>query len=57
MPLLIFGAMAVFAPGLVFFLLHLGHAIIDGVPPVAGAIAWGALLLFLVCRKRLGQKP
>jgi hypothetical protein len=46
MPLLIFGAMAVFAPGLVFFLLHVASAI----PIGAYGVALVFLLLFCVLR-------
>jgi hypothetical protein len=51
MPLLIFIAMAVFAPGLVFFLLHLSGVVVDGIPPVAYVVALAFLLLFLNGRK------
>lgn len=46
MPLLIFGAMVVFAPGLVFFLLH----VVSAIPIEAYGVALVSLLLFCVLR-------
>jgi hypothetical protein len=46
MPILILAVMVVFAPGLVFFLIHLGQAIIEGISPIAYAVMLLVGLLF-----------
>lgn len=57
MPLLIFVALMVFAPGLLFFLLHLGQAVVDN-PVVQTVVLTGLVLAVLlsVWRERLRRK-
>ena len=48
MPILILAAMVVFAPGLVFFLMHFGNAVIGSITPIAYATMVLASLPFVI---------